>query len=230
VSVQDTEAFHQPQTPIMSDDIYKALRQDYKVGQLDENSVSSNPFELFTSWFEFAVSSKIPEANACSVATVSSDGRPSSRMVLLKQFDERGFVFFTNYGSRKGNESAQSSNVAMLFFWQPLERQIRIEGCAQRIAEAESDAYFQSRPRSAQIGAVVSQQSQVASSRAEIDEAVRKYAAQSDGSVISRPDNWGGLRVVPTYFEFWQGRESRIHDRIVFSLKNNTWERSRLWP
>jgi len=213
-----------------SNDIFKDARKEYTKDALDEGSVAVSPFEQFSRWFSEAAASGQIEPNACALATVSADAQPSVRMVLLKMFDERGFVFFTNYGSKKGEHLARNDRAALLFYWPHLERQIRIEGKSQKISDSESDEYFYSRPRGAQLGAAVSQQSQRVESRLVIDDTYERFKQSLGEGRIERPVAWGGYRVVPHEFEFWQGRESRLHDRIRYTASSQGWERSRLWP
>ena len=212
------------------DDIFKASRKEYDKGALDEETVHSDPFQQFRAWFDAALQTPEIEPNACAVATAGSDAKPSVRMVLLKSIDERGFVFFTGYESKKGRQILENPCGAMLFYWATLERQVRIEGTFERVSKADSDAYFASRPRNAQLGAVVSKQSAVVSSRAELEEEYRRAEKRLEGSVINRPEAWGGYRLIPDSFEFWQGRESRLHDRVRFVRRHNEWVRDRLWP
>ena len=212
------------------DEQIKALRKEYKSGTLDQGIVDSSPYLQFQAWFEAAKLSESSEANACALATVGVDLKPSVRMVLLKGLDERGFVFFTNYESKKGVQLAQNSQAALLFYWPSLERQVRIEGTVERINEQDSDAYFQTRPRNAQLSAAVSQQSRVADSRAQIEGAYTDLERATAGAILERPTQWGGYRTLPATFEFWQGREGRLHDRILYSLSAGIWRIDRLWP
>lgn len=208
-----------------------ALRRTYALQSLNESDVSVSPFEQFKHWFDEAVSSQILEPNAMTLATVGANGRPSARIVLLKGFDERGFVFFTNYESRKGNEMAQYPNAALLFCWLELERQIRIEGKIEKISREDSEAYFVSRPKGSQIGAWVSPQSQVISDRSVLEKKQADLEEEyKDASVLPLPPNWGGYLLRPDYFEFWQGRESRLHDRIAYEQADAAWTISRLAP
>lgn len=205
------------------------LREDYQQGELLEQNLPSDPFPLFREWFQHAVETKQPEPNAMTLATSTSDGQPSARIVLLKEFDERGFVFYTNYHSHKGHEIEHNPHVALVFLWLGLERQIRIQGKATRISAAESDAYFHSRPRKSRLGAHASPQSQVITSRAILDQRWQQFDQAFTGDV-PRPENWGGYRVEPTMIEFWQGRSSRLHDRIVYNHVDRGWQITRLAP
>lgn len=215
------------------------LRRSYGRDELTEERAAIDPFIQFDQWFKAALEAGLPEPNAMTLATVSAAGRPSSRTVLLKHFDldrvavgasARGFVWFTNYESRKGMELAIHPHAALQFHWIELERQVRIEGEVEKIAAAESDAYFASRPRDSQIGAWASPQSHTIPNRSQLeDEKVR--LEQTLGATVPRPPYWGGYRLVPDYFEFWQGRASRLHDRLVYRIGTNTpWQMLRLAP
>lgn len=206
------------------------LRQDYAHATLEEGEIESSPFIQFKKWFEAALEAELPEPHAMTLSTVDTNGRPSSRIVLLRNMDENGFVFFSNYLSRKGRESKSNPFAAMNFFWQAIERQVRIEGQLQKLNEAESDAYFASRPRESQIGAWASMQSQEISGRSALEEQVRRFQQEFQGKSVPRPPHWGGFCLVPDYFEFWQGRPSRLHDRISFRLEQGQWKISRLNP
>jgi pyridoxamine 5'-phosphate oxidase len=213
-----------------SGDIFKSVRKEYERGALLEEHVSPDPFEQFRGWFDAAVVSEREEPNACALATVGGDLQPSVRMVLLKSCDERGFVIFTNYHSAKGRQIEQNPLVSLLFYWPSLERQIRVEGRCERVSSSEADAYFASRPKGSQLGAAVSRQSEVALSRQVIDDAYVALEQNVGQGEVARPEHWGGYRIVPAKFEFWQGRESRLHDRIVYIRQDGAWEITRLWP
>ena len=206
------------------------IRKDYQLKSLVESEVAKDPFAQFSVWWEEAVQSAIVEVNAMALSTVSPEGKPSSRIVLLKGYTEEGFVFFTNYTSDKGKQIEQNQHVSLLFFWKELERQVRIEGTASKIATAESDAYFNSRPVGSRLGAWASPQSQKIADRAILDQELEKITAQFQEHEITRPPHWGGYRVVPTRIEFWQGRSSRLHDRILYEQVDQQWQISRLAP
>lgn len=195
---------------------------------LDEPDLDRDPLRQFAAWFEEAGAAGMRAPEATALATATPDGRPSVRMVLLKGFDERGFVFFTGYESRKGAELAANPRAALLFHWDPLGRQVRIEGPVERVAEAESDAYFASRPRGAQISASVSPQSRVVESRAVLEAAAAELEAR--GGELPRPPAWGGFRVAPETYEFWQHRANRLHDRLRYSRDGDGWKIERLAP
>ncbi len=205
------------------------IRKSYEQGELDEALASSEPLTQFKQWLDHALASAIPEPNAMTVATVGADGRPSTRIVLIKTVDERGLVWFTNYDSRKGQELAVHPFAALQFHWVELERVVRIEGRVERVSDAESDDYFQSRPLDSRLGAWASPQSQVISSRAVLVANAAKAAIQH-GLHPSRPPHWGGYRLVPQSWEFWQGRPSRLHDRLRYRLEDGEWVKERLAP
>jgi pyridoxamine 5'-phosphate oxidase len=207
------------------------LRKDYTLQGLSENDIDPNPFIQFQKWFDQALDAKLPEPNAMAVATATPDGKPSARMVLLKDFDERGFVFFTNYNSQKGQELAENPQAALVFWWAELERQVRIAGYVEKVSEQESDEYFQSRPFNSRLGAWASHQSEVIASREELEQRLQALQAKYENQDIPRPAYWGGVRVIPTEIEFWQGRPSRLHDRLLYTrLDEHSWKIERLSP
>ncbi|MEU6759531.1 pyridoxamine 5'-phosphate oxidase [Streptomyces sp. NPDC046685] len=207
------------------------MRKQYRSEIVEEESLAADPMRQFARWFQQAVESHLFEPNAMVVSTATPDGRPSSRTVLLKQFDERGFVFFTNYASRKGREIAENPHVALLFPWHPIARQVIVTGTATRIGRDETAAYFRSRPHGSQLGAWASEQSSVIASRAELDRRYAELAARyPEGEQVPVPPEWGGLRVVPEAVEFWQGHANRLHDRLYYVLDGGKWRIERLCP
>jgi pyridoxamine 5'-phosphate oxidase len=213
-----------PTDPIAS------LRKEYSLQALDESSVDPDPFVQFERWFQETVNAQLPEPNAVVLATVSEDGRPSARVVLLKGFDHRGFVFFTNYESRKGIELLNNPHAALLFYWAELERQVRIEGEAERASPEESEEYFRSRPTDSQLGAWASRQSSVLPNRSALEQAVAGLKARFRNQDVPRPPFWGGFRLHPQMIEFWQGRPNRLHDRLRYARADGAWRIERLSP
>lgn len=209
---------------------FQELRREYQQHELSERSTHRNPFVQFERWFEDAIRSGIIEPNAMVLSTVSMRGQPSSRAVLLKSIEKGGFVFFTNYESRKGEELKRNRQVALLFLWKELERQVRIEGLARPLQREQSEMYFASRPREAQLAAFASPQSRRIRSREELLERYRLIEEQFKGKPVPCPPGWGGYVVVPRSFEFWQGRVNRMHDRIMYRKQGGRWGRSRLAP
>ena len=206
------------------------LRKDYGQAVLDESEVADDPIQQFTRWFEEALKAEVNEPNAMGVSTVGADGRPTSRIVLVKQFDARGFTWYTNYDSQKGKQLESKPFASLLFFWSELERQVRIEGRVERTTAEESDRYFNSRPLKSRLSAIASRQSAPIANRASLEQNYEDIARQY-GEAPQRPDNWGGFRLVPERIEFWQGRRSRFHDRIVYSRQEDgSWTRQRLQP
>jgi len=206
------------------------IRKEYMLQTLDESSVAADPIEQFTIWWNEAVASTIHEVNAMTLATATNEGIPSARIVLLKDYDERGFVFFTNYNSSKGNELELNPYAALVFFWKELERQVRIQGSVEKTSSEESDAYFSLRPEGSRISAWGSPQSAVIENRKILEEKVELYTTEFNGD-IPRPPHWGGYRVLPASIEFWQGRPSRLHDRIRYTKQpTGEWKIERLAP
>ena len=207
------------------------IRKEYKLQTLLEKNVDADPMSQFGKWWDDATHSDIDEVNAMTLATATAKGVPSARIVLLKEYNEEGFVFFTNYKSRKGKELEENPQACLVFFWKELERQVRICGGVEKIAASASDAYFSSRPRESQLGAWASEQSTVIGDRAVIEERSLKYQQQFVNGGIPRPDWWGGYLVKPKTIEFWQGRSGRLHDRLSYSLEKGVgWKIERLAP
>jgi len=208
-----------------------AIRQDYVLGSLSESDVDRDPVHQFKKWFDEAIHSEVIEPNAMVLSTVSSYQLPSSRVVLLKDIVAEGLVFFTNYESRKGEDMKANPHVALLFFWPELQRQVRIEGVIDFVSEADSDEYFQSRPKASRIGALASPQSHEIPNRNFLENRVEELENQYNGNdSIPRPSHWGGYLLKPIYFEFWQGRASRLHDRMVYKKVSDSWKITRIAP
>ena len=206
------------------------IRRDYRLATLTESDVATDPIVQFHAWFDDAVRAQVNEPNAMCLATATPDAYPSARIVLLKGADERGFVFYTDYRSRKGQELSDNPHASLCFFWPELERQVRIAGAVQRVSRAESDAYFQSRPLPSRVGAWTSRQSAVLASRDDLERELAVNITRFGDGPVALPEHWGGYRVVPEEVEFWQGRESRLHDRVQFRREAGSWIRQRLSP
>ncbi len=206
-----------------------SIREEYSKKKLTEAKADADPYKQFAKWWKQALRSKIVEPNAMTLATASADGMPSARIVLLKEFDKNGFIFFTNYNSYKGKQLEENPKACLVFFWKEVERQVRLTGLVEKISAAESDEYFFSRPKQSQVGANASPQSQVIENREWLDENYKKLFKKSKD--IKRPAHWGGYRIKPVIFEFWQGRPGRLHDRLQYSLQNDgSWKIERLAP
>jgi pyridoxamine 5'-phosphate oxidase len=206
------------------------LRREYVSHPLGRHSIGDDPIAQFKSWFDEAVRVEQPDPEAMTLSTIAGDGRVSARIVLLRSFDHRGFVFFTNYESRKARELTANSQAALTFYWFALNRQVRIDGRAEKLTRQESDDYFQTRPRGSQIGAWASPQSEEVADRAALDRMVAEIEERFRDQPIPCPPFWGGFRLKPEMIEFWQGRESRLHDRMLYTLRDGTWGISRLAP
>ncbi len=207
-----------------------SLRNEYISAGLSERDVDPDPVAQFRVWFEEALEANLHEPNAMTLATSTPDGRPSARVVLLKGYDERGFVFYTNYEGRKAAELERNPRAALVFYWGELERQVRVEGGTARVSEEESDAYYESRPRGSRLGAWASEQSRTVDGRERLEARLRGLERDYEGKGIPRPPFWGGYRVEPEAIEFWQGRENRLHDRILYRRVDGVWEIERLQP
>jgi len=207
------------------------IRKEYKLQTLSENDVVKDPFGQFEKWWQEAIRAGIDEPNAMTLATASADGMPDARIVLLKAFDPQGFTFFTNYNSTKGMELLENPRASLVFFWKELERQVRISGLVSLTSEKVSDEYFNSRPEGSRIGAWASPQSEAIESREWLEQNEKKYQQEWSGRMITRPPHWGGYLLKPVRMEFWQGRPSRLHDRLLYTLqKNGSWKIERLAP
>ncbi len=206
------------------------LRKNYTQAGLLEVDIKSDPYQQFELWFEQAVAANLVEPNAMTLATVTAEGKPSARIVLLKGFDDRGFVFYTNYNSQKGVELQQCPHAALVFLWQDLERQVRIEGKIELVPAVEATTYFHSRPVGSQLGAWASEQSSIIKDRSILEHKLQELTTEYLDQEIPKPPHWGGFRVVPQEIEFWQGRPNRLHDRIRYQLVASNWQIARLAP
>ncbi len=206
------------------------LRREYTRAGLKESDADEDPVEQFRVWFDEVLAADLHEPNAMTLATATPDGRPSARVVLLKGFDERGFVFYTNYEGRKSRELEANPRAALLFYWGELERQVRVEGRVSRVPDRESDAYFAGRPRGSQLGAWASEQSRPVRDRGALERRLRELEGEYEGREVPRPAFWGGYRIEPETMEFWQGRENRLHDRLRYRLTQEGWGIERLQP
>jgi pyridoxamine 5'-phosphate oxidase len=206
------------------------IRREYTLRSLNEAELEKNPIVLFEQWLAEAIDAQCNEPTAMTLATSTFDGKPTARVVLLKELSEDGFTFFTNYESKKGKQILQNPYGALVFYWSELERQVRVEGVLKKTSEKQSDRYFSTRPEKSKIGAWASPQSQVIPSRKYLESLKSDFQEEFSGKPISRPPNWGGYTLIPSVFEFWQGRPNRLHDRIQFSFLNDNWEKERLAP
>jgi len=214
----------------MNADDLARVRKEYSRHALSETDVDLNPFVQFNRWLQEALSSRLPEPNAMALATATAEGKPSVRMVLLKGYDDRGFVFFTNYEGRKSSELLKNPNAALLFYWSELERQVRIEGSVEKTSRQESEEYFNTRPLESRLGAWASRQSEVIPGRSDLEQKVSDLKERYANREVPVPPFWGGFRLQPQAFEFWQGRENRLHDRIRYTLQGGVWVIERLSP
>lgn len=214
----------------MKNEKLQKLREDYSKHSLDESDVNKNPFKQFERWMEEAVGAEVPEPNAMTLATVDANQKPHTRIVLLKGLEDDSFIFYTNYGSDKGKELEQNPNASLCFLWLQLERQVRIDGTVEKIPKEESEAYFKQRPYKSQLGALASNQSAEVPNREFLEKKFADLEAKYPEGEVPMPESWGGYRVIPETIEFWQGRRSRLHDRIKYQLTGNKWEIKRLSP
>jgi len=214
----------------MDKSIFSDLRKEYIFKELTEDEVFADPFKQFEKWFGEALKIDGVEANAMFLGTCSLKGIPSVRTVLLKHFDEKGFVFYTNYSSRKGNDLKENPNASILFYWKELERQVRVEGFTEKVTRVESEEYFNLRPFESRIAALTSKQSSILKNRDELEKKFNELKEEYEGATVPRPEYWGGYRLAPIKIEFWQGRQNRMHDRILFSKEKDQWKILRLSP
>lgn len=208
--------------------VFRILRKEYTLNSLDDNSLPRNPFLLFEEWLQEAIAVKINEPNAMILATANKAGIPSVRTVLLKDFDKTGLTFFSNYKSKKGKDIEANPNVSVIFFWKEFERQIRISGKIKKISRSKSKKYFETRPLNSRIAAIISKQSEIIPDRQFLENNFHQFKKNNDQILL--PEYWGGYKIIPFEFEFWQGRKNRLHDRIVFTKKNSRWKIFRLSP
>lgn len=206
------------------------LRQDYAAASLHEHTALPNPFAQFGIWLDQAIEAELPEPNAMTLASVDHHAKPHARIVLLKELDEKGFVFYTNYNSDKGKQLESNPNAALVFLWLELARQVRVEGVVEKVSKQLSDTYFSSRPRSSQLGAIASPQSSIIASREHLEEEYAKIEEKHSDKAVKRPDYWGGYRLIPDRIEFWQGRQNRLHDRLLYLAGKNGWTIYRMAP
>ncbi|WP_428236136.1 pyridoxamine 5'-phosphate oxidase [Gracilimonas sp.] len=214
----------------MKNEKLQKLREDYSKHSLDKSDVNKNPFKQFERWMEEAVEAEVPEPNAMTLATVDANQKPHTRIVLLKGLEDDSFIFYTNYGSDKGKELEQNPNASLCFLWLQLERQVRIDGTVEKIPKEESEAYFKQRPYKSQLGALASNQSAEVPNRESLEKKFADLEAKYPEGEVPKPESWGGYRVIPETIEFWQGRRSRLHDRIKYQLTGNKWDIKRLSP
>jgi pyridoxamine 5'-phosphate oxidase len=214
----------------MNKEQLQKLREDYSKHSLDESDVNSDPVEQFESWMKEAIDAEVPEPNAMTLSTVDANNKPHSRVVLLKGIEEGDFVFYTNWQSEKGSELEQNPNAALCFLWLELERQVRIEGVAEKLSQEESEEYFKKRPYKSQIGALASNQSSVVPNREFLEKRFEELEEKYNEGDVPKPESWGGYRIKPEVLEFWQGRRSRLHDRIKYEKVGNKWDIKRLSP
>ncbi|MCP9292305.1 pyridoxamine 5'-phosphate oxidase [Gracilimonas sediminicola] len=214
----------------MKNEKLQKLREDYSKHSLDESDVNKNPFKQFERWMEEAVGAEVPEPNAMALATVDANQKPHTRIVLLKGLEDDSFIFYTNYGSDKGKELEQNPNASLCFLWLQLERQVRIDGTVEKIPKEESEAYFKQRPYKSQLGALASNQSAEVPNREFLEKKFADLEEKYPEGKVPMPESWGGYRVIPETIEFWQGRRSRLHDRIKYQLTGNKWDIKRLSP
>lgn len=206
------------------------IRREYKLNKLSEKNVRKNPFEQFSVWFSEVLKAGLIEPNAMGLSTADNKNRPSARMVLMKDFDYTGFTFFTNYESKKGKELAENPFAALLFYWVELERQVRIEGRVKKLNKSESELYFQTRPFESKLSAIASSQSKIITDRTYLEKKIQQVKSKHPDGKVPLPDYWGGYKLIPNYFEFWQGRENRLHDRIAYKRLKRIWKIFRLAP